>query len=100
MIIYDLRQPLVSDTLVLAVIGLVYANANHVDRCKYTQVFDKYIGSSPLVDSSPPCHLDSVRETCSKRVGGISEHGPPLNRALKPGDVGSQKTQRIRLETI
>jgi hypothetical protein len=94
MIIYDLRQPLVSNTLLRAVIGLAYINANHEDRYKYTQVFDKHIGSSPLVDSSPPCHLGSVRETCSKRVGGISENDPPLDRALKPGDVGSTRSRQ------
>lgn len=87
MIIYDLRTPRVEDPLVLIAIGLAYVKANHKDRHKYTEVLDNLMESSSRIDSGSSYPLDSVREACSKRVGGILASEHPLDRALVGGNA-------------
>ena len=82
MTIYDLRKPCVENPSVLIAIGLAYTSANRQDRHKYIQVLDNVMESSSGIDSSSSYHLDSVRETCNKRVGGILKSEYPLNHAL------------------
>src|SRR6266516_4391134 len=98
MIIYYLRKPCVKDPLVLIAIGLAYTSANRKDRHKYIQVFDNLMESSSGIDSGSSYHLDSVRETCNKRVGGILKSEYPLNHALIGDNTSFARSQeRMRM---